>query len=433
MQNQKRMKFRLQFFTGDPAPTPQPVKISDLANVTAEATAAAVKAVMAEVNVGMGDMMKSLFDNFQVESQKNHVKSYEDLVAGAKTVDTAGQTRNEPGIKLARLMKAKFVAAQDGISTIDAAKQMYGHDKAFIDDFEKQVSVTGDGGFLVPEAYAAEIIPLLYAETAVIRLGARRLPMPNGNLNFPKLISGTDAEYIGENRAKNAKNPKYANIKLSAKKLRAKVVVSNDILRSSAYEADMSIRDDMVMQMALKMDFTAMFGAGTQFSPRGISNIPNVNKPAATQGLPTAANIGDPVKAVERNNSAMKSPGWIFNTDFKWLVWAITDGNGNFIYRDQLDRGLLLGHPFVVSNQIPTGTTGKNTTTVFFGDFAEFLIGDQMAMEIKAFDQMTYKDEAGNDQNAADNDQTVFQGIMIHDMAASHGEVFSVFTFDTIA
>ena len=52
----------------------------------------------------------------------------------------------------------------------------------------KALSVTSptDGGYLVPEVYANEIIELLYPATVIYSLGARRLGMANGNLTSPK-------------------------------------------------------------------------------------------------------------------------------------------------------------------------------------------------------------------------------------------------------
>lgn len=444
MKIDKKMKFNLQLHVepgdnGTPA-TPEPIKMSEIAEMSAGIAAEAIKGVLETIipqsNEAMKTMIGELAESLTKSIKENYgktatVTSYEGIYAGSPTLDKAGNVKNEPGIKLARYMKAKYVSQTDGINIKDAAKAMYAFDKDFVDDFEKQVSVSGDGGYLVPEAYAAEIIPLLYAKTAVVELGARRIPMPNGNINIPKNIGGTDAQYIGENKAKNAKNPKYKNVKLTGKKLRTKVVISNDLLRSTSYEADMFIRDDMVQQSKLAMDYAAMFGSGSEYAPRGIKNTVDVHK-STVGALPTASNITGPPQAVEGSNANMVRPGWIFNSVFKWLVYNITDGNGAFIYRDEMDKGKLLGFPYVVSNQIPTGTTGKNVTDVFFGDFAEWLIGDQLTLEMKVFDQASYKDENGVTQSASDNDQTVFQGLMIHDMAASHGEVFAVHTFNTI-
>lgn len=62
----------------------------------------------------------------------------------------------------------------------------------------KAMSVTSptDGGYLVPEVYASEIIPLLRDKAIVLKLGASTLPMDRGNLNLPKMTSGVSASYV---------------------------------------------------------------------------------------------------------------------------------------------------------------------------------------------------------------------------------------------
>lgn len=442
-------KFNLQLFAeGDPAPapapvpgspavTPPPVSKSDLAKSIADAMGEVMGTVLAKNTEDMQKMFDEITTGMEERFKSMNgitPKTYEGIYADmSSTIDISGKRREEPGIKLARFTKIKMIAKRDDKPLATVAAEMYKHDTEFVEEYTKQLSIIGDsgGGNFVPEAYAAEIIPLLYAGTAVMELGARILPMPNGNINIPKNIGGTDAKYVGENKNKNAKNPKYRNVKLSAKKLLSKVVISNDLLRSSSYQADMFVRDDMVNQMQLRMDLAAMFGTGGDSEPLGVKNTSGVNK-VTVGALPNATNTTAPIEAVETNNAKMISPGWIFNSKFKWLVYNLTDGAGNFLHREEMNRGEYHGHKFKISNQIPTGTTGKNVTDVFFGDWSEWNIGDQLSLEMDTSKDATYADEDGNMVSAWDNDQTVIKGLMIHDMAASHGGVFSVYTFNTI-
>lgn len=369
-----------------------------------------------------------------VDAMKSLVNTgfYQSIKDGARvTVDKYGVQSTEPGISLARWAKAATIADKDKKSVMDVVEDMYGHDKAFVESL-KSVSVGGDGGNLVPSAFLAEMIPLLYSGTAVMELGARIIPMPNGNLSIPKLISGTSAQYIGENSKKNADNPRYATVKLSAKKLLAKVVISNDMLRSSDMSSDIYVRDDMVMQMQLKMDYTSLYGTGSDNMPKGIASTPGVNKETISE-VPSSTNVVGPVRDVEGANSKLLRPGWIFNSTFKWLLYNITDGTGAFLFREELARGEFLGYPFRIVNQIPVGAGTGKPTDVFFGDWSEWLIGEQRRLEVGMSDVATYADEKGNDVSAFDNDQTVMKAMMIHDMAASHGEVFAKYSFYTVS
>lgn len=119
----------------------------------------------------------------------------------------------------------------------------------------KALSVTSptDGGYLVPEIYANEIIELLYPSTVIYSLGARRLGMANGNLNIPKLKTGSRALFVGENRSIPKTAPKFGNLKLSAKKLTALIPMSNDLLRSTNFDNDVIVGQDITKQMALAL------------------------------------------------------------------------------------------------------------------------------------------------------------------------------------
>ena len=117
-------------------------------------------------------------------------------------------------------------------------------------------TVPADGGYLVPEVYANEIIELLYPSTVIYSLGARRLGMANGNLNIPKIKTGSRALFAGENRAISRSAPKFGNLKLSAKKLTALIPMSNDLLRSTNFDNDVIVGQDVTKQMALGVDLS---------------------------------------------------------------------------------------------------------------------------------------------------------------------------------
>ena len=137
----------------------------------------------------------------------------------------------------------------------------------------KALSATSpaEGGYLVPEVYANEIIELLYPATVIYSLGARRLGMANGNLNIPKIKTGSRALFTGENRSIPKTAPRFGNLKLSAKKLTALIPMSNDLLRSTNFDNDVIVGQDVTKQMALGVDWGALNGTGGEFQPLGIT------------------------------------------------------------------------------------------------------------------------------------------------------------------
>ena len=172
-------------------------------------------------------------------------------------------------------------------------------------------TVPSEGGYLVPEVYANEIIELLYPSTVIYSLGARRLGMSNGNLNIPKIKTGTRAMFVGENRAIPKNAPKFGNLRLSAKKLTALIPMSNDLLRSTNFDNDVIVGQDVTKQMALGVDYGALLGKGGEFQPLGIlhnKGVQNIDVTSldesysSSTGVITAAFPNFMVASVLKNN-----------------------------------------------------------------------------------------------------------------------------------
>lgn len=364
--------------------------------------------------------LKSRLDQFEVKAQQINTKP---------AVESFKQNYFD-GQKMARLWKAEIVAQREKKSRVEVLENMYARDKDFIAEV-KSMTAGGNAGLTIDEAYFNEVIPLLYNALTVMNLGARKVPMPNGNLNIRKMISGTTANYIGETKAQKASKAKFAGARLSSKKISVKAVFSNDLLRSESFAADQMVRDDMLEQMQIGMDYTALYGLGTEYTPRGIVNTPGVNTVNGTAILDGDTLYSDLIKPIKKANIKMLKPGWIFNPDVYALLYNETFPNGNYKYRDQLLTGKFHGLPFVESNQIDTGIDTHGKTDIFFGDFSKFIIGEQVSLEIKTSEEASYLDESGNVQSAFDNDETIVKGLMVHDMASVYGAAFSVGTYYT--
>jgi HK97 family phage major capsid protein len=110
------------------------------------------------------------------------------------------------------------------------------------------------GGFTVPENYVAELIEFLRPASVVRRMGARQIPLNNGSATMPKLTSGAQAGYVGENQDIEVTEASFGQLKMSAKKLAALVPISNDLIRFSSPQADAIVRDDLIGAVAQAED-----------------------------------------------------------------------------------------------------------------------------------------------------------------------------------
>lgn len=337
----------------------------------------------------------------------------------------------EPGIRLARASKLMVLGKNDPERALhfakDAANPMYPHDKDLHAALKQMtVGTPSEGGFLVPEQYAAEIIPLLRAKAVVRRLGARSLPLANGNLNIPKITGGATAYYVGESQNATKSKPTLGNLRLSGKKLVTLVPMSNDLIRSNAYNADQMVRDDMIQTMALKEDYTAMYGAGTEFTPLGISNTSGITK-AAKNALPDADYIASLIGSLMTKNLPWASVGWAIQGAMWSVLYNLKTTTGAYIYRDEMNQGKLVGLPFAISNQISYGTDANKRVDLFLGDWSEFIIGEEMGLAIMASQEATYWD-GSQLQSTFSRDETVMKVTAKHDFGLRHAEAFNVQT-----
>lgn len=301
----------------------------------------------------------------------------------------------------------------------------------------KALSMTSptEGGYLVPEVYANEIIELLYPATVIYSLGARRLGMASGNLNIPKLKTGSRALFNGENRKIPKTAPKFGNLKLSAKKLTALIPMSNDLLRSTNFDNDVIVGQDITKQMALGVDYGALLGTGGEFQPLGIINNTKVQsidvtslgtEYASSAGVLTAAFPNYLVAAVLRNNVYADGLGFVFNTSVEQFFKSLRDNVGSFIFAEEMNKNrTLVGYPYRTTNLLET-SAGK--TQVLFGNWNDLIIGEQGALEIETSREGSWTDDAGNIVSAFENDQTLIRAIDNVDVGLRHDESFAVAT-----
>jgi len=368
-------------------------------------------------------------------------RKYADDLLAMKSEPPKKDEKKEPGITITRAVKCLTLAKNDPDKALyyaagsadNSRKGMYPDDKE-VYALLKQLSATtpSEGGFLIAEQWSADIIPLLLSKTAVMELGARHIPMPGGNLNLPKLTGGATSYYIGENQNATKSQQTFGNVKLSSKKLVTLIPVSNDLIRNASYEADRMVRDDMVNQMKLKIDYVAMYGDGTNYTPMGIKkSISTANITIATGAATLSADVpGTMIGTLMNQNVPMLSAGWIFPS----LIWSafynLKTTTNQYIYRDEMNRGTLNGFPFRVSNQITTANSTAGTTyfDIFFGDFSEFMFGDEMAFEFMASQEASWYDGSSL-QSAFSLDQTVLKITAKHDMALRHDVSFLVWNY----
>jgi len=345
------------------------------------------------------------------------------------------------GIKMARSVKAAVFAQKSNgeFTQQEAAQKLYPQDEALHRALAPDAawrkalaeSVGTAGGYAVPPEFYPELIELLYDITVVRRAGARLAPMNSNTLLIPRLQAGATATYVGENANAPSSQQTLNQLQLTARKLMVLVPISNDLIRDSTPAADRWVRDDIVQE-----DLAFIRGDGTVNTPIGIlaaTNAANIFT-ANTGTNPTLANVMADLRKiisnVERGRKLqMVKPGWLFGVRTKNYLYTLQTTTGAFIFRDEMNQGKLLGYPFYATTAIPENLTVTSTDSseLYFGDFTDFIIGENMAAEIEASREAAYFDTVSGQVIAAFSaDQTVVRLIMRHDTGERHDKSFSI-------
>lgn len=419
---------------------------SERAQLVAQVTA------LAKVESDGGSLSAEQLAQFtQLETQINgltdkikRAETAESLVAAsAVPVNESAQGNNSPptgriegpyaakpvaGAKMAQMVR--LLAASQGNQHQAAQLAKTGGYGA---DIEMALSTVtpGAGGVLVPENFATEVIEALRPSSVMRSMGVTSLPLNNGNLTMPRITGNTVVTYIGSDEDIPLTGMTFADTKLSAKKAAALVPVSNDLLRMSGVNprVDQMVANDLTVSMGLSEDLHFIRSDGDNgLSPKGARYW------ALAQNLvlaPEVANItlekidlflGGMMLRVETASVQMKDCGWLMAPrTIRWLQ-SLRDGNGNKAY-PEIEQGMLKGYKVGLSNQIPVNLgEGGDESEIYFMNFADCMIGEDMDLVIDFSKEASYKDANGNIVSTFQRDQTLVRIIAKHDFGPRHVE-----------
>jgi HK97 family phage major capsid protein len=364
------------------------------------------------------------------ESQKDVEAKYKAIHQQERDVDGDKRKGITPAVRLGRFVKAIAAGRGDRSVTMDFAKKYYEDDKESLGYVEKAMGATipSDGGYFVPNILAQEVIPYLYSKLAVREAGARVVPMPNGNMTISRFDATSTGYWVGENSAITKSQSTLGAVRLNAKKAAGLVPISNDLIRSADISADQFITDDLVMVMKVLLDKAALYGTGTAYAPAGLDNLMATANKAG--GTTTAMTYNDPYnlkRLVERANTPMNAPAYICNSDLATWISNFRTTTGALVF-PEVAQGKLLGKPLIVTNSIASGGTTYGTdlySDLWYGDWSEFLWGEQMALMIDASREASYSDGGTNNISAFASDQTVVRAITLCDFNVRHTTSFA--------
>jgi HK97 family phage major capsid protein len=360
-------------------------------------------------------------------------RKYADVfMGGSGRASSKKQKAIPPMVQLARAIKCLDVFGRNDPERAAFYAKKHYQDSEMEREF-KALSATNpvNGGFLVPEVYTDDIIELLYNKTVIKELGARTIPLESGNLTMPRMTSGTRAMWGGEARKIKTTQPTFGTLRLSAKRLEAIVPMTRELIMSTKFSADEIFAADLSRRMQLGLDWGGLYGKGGEFQPVGIANTPGIEvvdaktmdeQYADSEGRVTADFPVYIKSLVMSKNVDDTSLGWAFNSFMEGYLMNLKTATGDYLYRDEMNAGKFLGIPYAVTNQI--GWDKNGYTDIFFGNWSDMMIGDQMGLETFTTLEGSWTDEDGIVHNAFEENLTGTRALMYDDIGVRHVEAF---------
>jgi HK97 family phage major capsid protein len=266
---------------------------------------------------------------------------------------------------------------------------------------------------------------------ALINAGARVIPLPpSGRIVMPRQTAPTTGYHVGENAAITSSKFNTGRLTLSAKKIGCLVTLPNELIRFASTATEALLRADMTKTLSLQLDYDCLYGEGSDLIIMGLVNVPNT----ATI-TPSGSNLLSPQdlfkfpSAIEANNGEFQ--GWILRPELFYTFCQARAGvyngssvvaNGQFVYDQfrQLGQGfpkMLAGYPAVTTPQVSITRGNGSQTTVFGGQWDDFLIAMFASIEFA---------EATQGDTMFAQDQTVVRAILTADAAPRHPGVFGI-------
>ncbi|MFC4169612.1 phage major capsid protein [Teichococcus aestuarii] len=348
----------------------------------------------------------------------------------------APEEKLEPGFAFARITQALILGDMDQRQAAAIAEERWGSDFGnIVGNMEQSTAVKG--GFLVDTRYASDFIDLLRPAVAVRRMGAREIPLPGGNLTTRKKTAGTSASYIGERQNIPLTDLQVGNMTLSAKKLAAIVPITNELLRRSSRQVDEMVREDLRESVAVTEDQQFLRGVGSATAPTGALYLAAAANKFTATAIPADSTAAAIIQIVRNDlaalrlrllnsNIPMTRVGYIVSHRTAIFLENLTDANGNKVF-PEIAQGRIGMYPFTATTSVPDNLgTGTNESEIYFADWAQMVIGDEMRLTIAASDVATYVDGDGTVRSAFQTDETLIRVIEHHDTGVRYDRAIAV-------
>lgn len=239
---------------------------------------------------------------------------------------------------------------------------------------------TAGGNLVATDLLAQSFIELLRNRVILAQAGATMLTGLVGNVDIPKQTGGATAYWVGEGSSPTESQQTVGQVSMTPHTVGAFTDMTRRLLKQSSIDVEMFVRNDLTAVLALAIDYAGLHGdSGVDANqPDGVEATSGIGSVVGgTNGAaPDWADIVDLETAVSAANADVGALAYITNanvrgklkqtekaTNTAQFIWADTEMNGYTAH---------------VTNQVRSDRskgTGTDLSTIFFGNWADLLIG----------------------------------------------------------
>lgn len=294
-------------------------------------------------------------------------------------------------------------------------------------------NTAGEAASLVPTVLRGDLfVDRLRNATVVRGLGATVLSDLNGNIDVPRRVTSTNANWFAENTPITQTDATYDKIGLRPKHVGALTELSLNMVQQNSPDVEALTQNDLALSIAEALDSASLFGSGDGVTPLGVLNTPNVARVSFGGAAPTWSNVLALQSAVDTSNVAAETRGFVGSSLVRSRLMSTprVSGAGGAGFGFLLDGAapmMLAGDRFVMTNSLPVipATTGSGATpalsALVYGDWSALMIGiwgeGGLDLSVNPFADASYR--RGN---------VMIRAILTADCNVRHAAAFAVAT-----
>lgn len=227
---------------------------------------------------------------------------------------------------------------------------------------------TSGANTVATQLMAGSFIEMLRNKTAIMRM-ATVMGGLVGNIDIPKQTGGATGYWVGEGEDATEGTPTIGQIAMSPKTVAAFTDITRRLMIQSTPDAEGIVRRDLNNALAQAIDYAGYYGSGTSNQPRGMKNYTGINAvDFAAAGAPTFAELVQMETEVAADNADIGQMGYIGHSRFRGHCKTTPKFGAGTEATIWEAGGTVNGYRAEITNQVAAGD-------VFFGNFADFLIG----------------------------------------------------------